>query len=126
MSDTQTFSPQVLSNMRDDIVQRGATFVTDANGAHVVLALAPMLGIEGNRVMLAYENMGMTIFFLDRPMNAFRLVQAGFSMRVAPMLADMVNKVCGMGQGVAPKVASSGKGQALLDNITQRNARKET
>lgn len=43
--------------------------------------------------MIAYEGGGAYFFDLDRPLNQFRLVKHGFSLRVAPALANLVNAI---------------------------------
>lgn len=79
--------------MAHELCEGGFTSVTDSDGNRMVIVHSAVVGIPGNQFILAYENKGTIFFDTSRPMNHFRLTTAGFSLRVAPTIADIVNRL---------------------------------
>lgn len=86
-------SEQTLSIIREKLSETGGVSITGPEGKAVFLVLNRNLGIEKNGILVAYEGGGAFFFDLDRPLNQFRLVQHGFSLRIAPALASLVNAI---------------------------------
>jgi hypothetical protein len=86
-------SDEVLNTVRKKLAETGGITLQGPGGKAVYLALNRNVGIERNGILIAYEGGGAYFFDLDRPLNKFRLAQHGFSLRVAPALADLVNAI---------------------------------
>ncbi|QSY98683.1 hypothetical protein J2J97_31935 (plasmid) [Rhizobium bangladeshense] len=86
-------SEDILQSIRDQLREVGGATVKGPLDKQVYLVLNRNLGIEQKGIMVAYEGGGAYFFDLDRPLNQFRLVKHGFSLRVAPALADLVNAI---------------------------------
>lgn len=88
------FSDEMIEEMADDVHRWSKTHATDQDGDRLVICSAASLGFHKSKEMVViYENRGALFFELDRPMNAFRLASAGISMRVAPEVSDMLNRL---------------------------------
>jgi hypothetical protein len=93
-SGSHMFTDAMVEEMADDVHLRGTTHICDNDGNRLIVCTATRLGIAGTKEFaLIYENKGALFFTLERPLNQFRLMTAGFSMLVAGSIADMVNKL---------------------------------
>lgn len=86
-------SEETITNIQVTLREVGGVTLTGPEGKSLFLVLNRNLGIEKEGIMIAYEGGGAYFFELDRPLNRFRLVQHGFSYRVAPLIADLVNAI---------------------------------
>lgn len=86
--------PNLVEELRRTFRATGSAKLVDPAGRRIYLVDTRLLGETPAELLLAYEGQGSIVFSLDRPMNAFRLVSAGFSMRVAPQVAEIVNALC--------------------------------
>lgn len=117
MSQNSTLPEETVQYLRQCLSRSGAASVTDTEGRRIVLATARHVGISEEALMVAYEDHGMKIVGLERPVTAMKLVQGGFSMTAAAMVAEMVNRVAGLvhaapmvgGGAVTAKALSSAK-----------------
>jgi hypothetical protein len=82
-----------MKDLAEQLADDGVVTLTDEKGNRMVLAYAAKIGMRSKEFMLAYEKAGVIFFTSERPMNKFRLVDAGFSLLLAPALADMVNRL---------------------------------
>ena len=67
----------------------GARIVSPADKM-LYLVRNDVLGVEEQGLLITYEGGGTFFFNLDRPINGFRLIKAGFSLRDAPAIADFL------------------------------------
>lgn len=84
---------ETIKDMARTLYERGSAHVQDQDGNYMVITASAVVGVPGNRFLLAYENKGAILFDTSRPMNQFRLASAGFSLRIAPVLADTLNRL---------------------------------
>ncbi len=93
MSDEQELD-EYVEVLRAGLAKDGFVKATGPDGQRLWLVLSTMLE-EPPGLLIAYEGVGAMFWELDRPLNEFRLVQHGFSIRIAPALADTLNRVMG-------------------------------
>jgi hypothetical protein len=82
-----------ITTIRQRLAETGGVTFQGPDNKSVYLVLNRNIGIEKNGILLAYEGSGAYFFDLDRPLNQFRLAKHGFSLRVAPALAELVNAI---------------------------------
>lgn len=82
-----------INHLADELCATGATHFTDERGHRLVVMASGVVGVPGGDFILAYENTGTIFFNTSRPMNEFRLTAAGFSLRIAPLIADTINRL---------------------------------
>ena len=86
-------SDDTISHIRARLQAEGGVTVKGPGGKNVYLVLNRNIGVDQNGILVAYEGGGAYFFDLDRPLNKFRLTQHGFSLSIAPALADLVNAI---------------------------------
>lgn len=85
--------------MRQQLALEGSCIWTGPEGKRLFLIAANILAMDTDRgLLIAYEGEGTMFFELDRPLNVYRLLSAGFSVSVAATLADVVNELCGLNE----------------------------
>lgn len=83
-----------IQDLRQSLRTEGRASLTDPDGNVLALISTGLLGIEAKgRLLVAYENKGCFFYDGERPLNQFRLVKAGFSIDVAPFVANVVNAI---------------------------------
>lgn len=87
-----------IEHLREQLRDTGGCALTGPDGKSLFLVLNRNLGIEKPGILIAYEGHGAYFFDLDRPLNQFRLVKHGFSLRIAPTLAELVNAILDPGE----------------------------
>lgn len=93
-------SPFNIPYMRELLQRTGSVGVVDSAGKRLVLTLQNvcMMDNEGcwenqRGLLICYEGEGALFYKGDKKLTKFRLVQAGFSLIVAPTLAELVNAI---------------------------------
>lgn len=82
-----------IDEIADRLLTEGTTTFEDSEGRRVLIMYAAKAGFETREFVLAYEKVGAMFFNLDRPLNKFRLSEAGFPLRLAPVVAETVNRL---------------------------------
>lgn len=82
-----------LYEIRQQLRDVGGATLQGPAGKQLYLVLNRNLGMEQQGILIAYEGGGACFFDLDRPLNAFRLVERGFSLVVAPAISQLVNEL---------------------------------
>lgn len=87
----------IFDAMRRQLTDVGSCIWTGPEGNRLFLVSSHVLGKDmAQGLLIAYEGEGTMFFELDRPLNVYRLLSAGFSVSVAATLADVVNELCGL------------------------------
>jgi hypothetical protein len=88
------FDQDIIDQMASDLFFTSKAKAVDTEGNRVVLTSAGSIGFpRSNEIVLIYENRGCFFWDGGRAVNQFRLVSAGFNLRMAPALADMLNRL---------------------------------
>ena len=87
------FNLDAVEILKDSLQERGTALLTDINGSRLTLISNKVLGITNPCILISYEGYGSFYYEFDRPLNAFRLISAGFSLRVAQEVSDLINKL---------------------------------
>jgi hypothetical protein len=90
---TGLFSDDAPDTLAQALEQGSTGHCVDSEGRRFLLTHNSTLGMPGNELAVIYEKRGVYFFPGDRPLNQFRLVEAGFSMMVADQVAKLVNAV---------------------------------
>ena len=76
------------------IVDHGVSMMTDADGRRLSIVSHPLmyepLSDYTPGWLIAYEKSGAIFWDFQKPMNQFLLTEYGFSIRIAPMLSDVL------------------------------------
>lgn len=100
------FDYSAIADIRKDLQSHGYVTLADLSGRALHLINTGLFGGDGRGLLLAYEGWGAFTFDAQRPLNAFRLVSAGFPLTQAGVIADLVNQILHPApQQVANKVA---------------------
>lgn len=103
---TENIPHEIVEHMRDELLETGVTSVQLGNdmvgaGLRVFLiefSILPSGSVEPG-FLLAVPGAGSMFVGMDRrlgryrPLNKFQLLSAGFSIKLAPTLAELVNRV---------------------------------
>lgn len=87
-----------FAQLREQLFQVGGVSLPGPEGKTLYLVLNRNLGVERNGILVAYEGSGVAFVTLDQPLNQFRLVSAGFSLRIASALVTMINGILNPGE----------------------------
>lgn len=117
--------------MREQLRVKGSAVLTDRNNKTLYLVNSRLLQLDFAALILAYEGYGSATVLLDRPLNAFRLVNAGFPFQVAGPLAEFLNCVTGVtnvstGVAVIPVAKTALLAQALTKPKSAKKTRSGT
>ena len=110
----------VVTDLRERLQKNGSAYFLDTKGNRIYLIHTQALQLDFEGVLIAYEGHGAFTFDLDRPLNSFRLISAGFPMQIAEELASLVNRVTRVASG--PALIAAPKAKAL--KRPARRARK--
>lgn len=88
-------SDEEISALKLTLLEQGCVWSTDKSGDRLFFVHSRLMPGMPNGVLISYEGKGSFFFGLDRPLNRFRLISAGFPLNVAPWLADLVNRLTG-------------------------------
>ena len=83
-------------DLREKLMSQGFAVMQDTQGRSLHLIHTRKINLSFDGVLIAYEGVGAYTFDRDRPLNAFRLVSAGFPMAEAQIVARLVNDVTDM------------------------------
>lgn len=84
---TTTDIPAIQELLR----HHGGTVLDGPDGKKLFIVLSRNLGLDAQGILVSYEGGGTIYWTLDRAINVFRLVKAGFSMKIAPALSELIN-----------------------------------
>lgn len=79
--------------LRESLADVGGLTLQDESGRSLYIVLNRNLGIEKKGALVAYEGRGSMFFEMDRPLNKFRLLKAGFPAGTADIVSGLVNTV---------------------------------
>jgi hypothetical protein len=81
-----------LDALAQQFTDTGMAMMTDAKERRLfIINIAVRLGKPA--VLLAYEGYGSAVYEFDRPLNAFRLISAGFPAEAAGQVAALLAKL---------------------------------
>lgn len=104
MERRNVFDAQMIEELRSRLLTEGSAKITDGRGRRLYLVHSRLLKEDFDGIMVAYEGNGAFVFELDRPVNKFRLINSGFDMAVAEVVADLINRM--VEGGVAPSISA--------------------
>lgn len=88
-----------IPRLRDHLREHRSCNWTDEHGHKLFFVL---LEIPSHGMLIAYEGQGAKFIEIDdRPLNAFRLLEAGFATSLSKTLADAINALLGLDKSVA-------------------------
>lgn len=118
------FTEDVTHDMRETLLKHGYAYMCDINGKRLYFVHTKLLRLDFTGLLVAYEGYGAFTYDMDRPVNAFRLVSAGFPLQVAGGLAYLINRLTGVAVNPVAKTALSRRAKAhLLPYKAKRNRR---
>lgn len=93
-------------------LQSAGSAVTTAKGTKLAFVASTVLGgaFEQDTLLVAWEGQGAFFWTVGSKASQFRLIEAGFSLMVAPTLADILNRVGGQ---LSRSVAEVERGTSL-------------
>lgn len=78
-------------------LQNSGSVVIDQDGHKLAFISSDIMTFAGPApdptILVAWEGKGAFFWRVGSPMNTFLLIEAGFTLRVAPTLADILNRV---------------------------------
>ena len=72
---------------------QGSVVADTANGKRFYIITSELLRMEQRGLLLVYEGSGSFFYEFGQPLNEFRLVSHGFSLRVARLLVSVVSSL---------------------------------
>lgn len=85
-----------INALAHTLITSGSAVSTDEENRKLMLVLSTVLAFADQRrlsILVAYEGQGAFFWSVDEKLSPFRLIEAGFSLRLAPTLADILNRV---------------------------------
>lgn len=79
-----------IENIADGLTFEGHVRLVDGDGRVLWLVTATRLNYRQPGLLIAYEGAGAYFWPEGQPMNRFLLVDHGFSLKVAPILSDVL------------------------------------
>lgn len=76
-------------------LQQVGSAITTAKGTKLAFVSSAILmgDFDGATLLVAWEGQGAYFYHVGSKISAFRLIEAGFSLMVAPTLADILNRL---------------------------------
>lgn len=88
-----------IASLKAKLQDQGSVSASDKKGNRLHFIETEILSDLPRGLLIVYEGIGAFLFTLDRPLNKFRLVKAGFPLHTASWLSDLVNHLTGFADG---------------------------
>jgi hypothetical protein len=103
----------VIDGLCNRLQENGDAMFTDPQGRRMFLVLSSKLSFAtAPSILLSYEGEGAFLWEISSRLSSFRLIEAGFSLRLAPTLADVLNR---LGARMGDSVALRGTSLPMLE-----------
>lgn len=85
---------RAIDELRNALQTHGSAAFPDAQGRKIMFVSGDRLSFATKpSILVAYEGQGAFLWEIENKINTFRLIEAGFSLRVAPTLADILTRL---------------------------------